>query len=46
MTHYADPTVVHPGECRKCLAWVRDNETMDNGLCRECQEEMENDDDE
>lgn len=42
------PWSVHPGECRNvaCGAWVRDNETMEDGLCRECQEEMENEDDE
>jgi hypothetical protein len=32
----SDPTIVHPGECRTCYAWVRDNETMTDGNCMDC----------
>jgi len=32
----SDPTVVHPGECRTCYAFVRDNETMTDGECPAC----------
>lgn len=31
-----DPQCVHPGECRTCYAWVRDNETMTDGECASC----------
>jgi hypothetical protein len=40
-----DPTIVHPGECRTCYAWVRDNETMTDGECATCAVNGEEDDD-
>lgn len=33
-----DPQHVHPGTCRSCDAWVRDNETMTDGECWPCAE--------
>lgn len=33
-----DPQTVHPGTCRTCDAWVRDNETMTDGECWSCAE--------
>jgi hypothetical protein len=36
MTNPFDPTIVHPGECRTCYGFVRDNETMTDGECADC----------
>lgn len=36
-----DPQHVHPGTCRTCDAWVRDNETMADNECRACVEAAE-----
>ena len=41
-----DYTIVHGGECRECLDWYDNNEDLtEDGLCENCAENMESDDD-
>lgn len=43
MTHYADPTVLHPAECRRCGLQVRDADELEDGLCAPCEVEERDD---
>ena len=47
MTHYADPSVVHGGECCVCGEWFADNEqdlNADN-VCDDCDTLVEDESD-